>query len=653
MLQLTTSKNSETCGATHVNLVTDIRTPHVFFDQKIEKRKKMKQKKPLLILFVTAFASFLATFNETFLNIAFTPIMNHFNISLSTVQWLTTAYMLGAAIMVPISSFMYQRFKTKPLFLFTVSLLIIGSLICALAPNFTILLTGRIIQSLGTGMLIPIGMNITLSIVPKEKIGTYMGVMGAMTTLGPSLSIICAGTILNFASWHMLFWIFGILSLILFTLGLIILNNTKEKEKAQIDYLSITYISLTLIGLLYGISTIFSKNIILSITSIITGIIFLILFIKRQNKITTPLINLEPLKIKKFQTGIILNMLALMLVFSMNIIIPLHIQNALNTKAFQASITLFPATIISCLISPIAGKIYDKKGAKHLLPLGFILIFIFIILLGINTKINSLALITLLYIPVICGSALIIGNAQSFALSSLNPQINNHGVTMMSMGFQIAGCIGSSLFTGIYSLAITKGSSLSLAFTSTILVAGLIAIIGFIISLSIKKLETKEIKQKNYELEKIMKKDIYTINENANLLEALKLIINHKISGAPVIDNNNNLTGFISDGDIIKYLSNSHPLFTNTYSLAIIMMEENKFNNKLKYLMNLKVKDIAQKKIVTIDINTNLEEVCRILENKHLKKAPVLENGKMIGIINRSNITKYALNTYLDQTKKI
>ena len=121
----------------------------------------MKTKKPLLILIVTAFASFLATFNETFLNIAFTPIMKDFGVSVGTVQWLTTAYMLGAAIMVPISSFMYRKFKTKPLFLFTVCLLIVGSLICALAPNFEILLTGRIIQSLGTGMLIPIGMNLT------------------------------------------------------------------------------------------------------------------------------------------------------------------------------------------------------------------------------------------------------------------------------------------------------------------------------------------------------------------------------------------------------------------------------------------------------------------------------------------------------------
>ena len=153
----------------------------------------MKTKKPLLILLVAAFGAFLGTFNETFLNIALTPIMQDFGVGVSTVQWLTTAYMLGAAIMIPVASFLYRKFATKPLFLFTTSLLIIGSLVCAFAPSFEVMLTGRIIQSLGTGMLTPIGMNMVLSVVPKEKMGSYMGLMGAATTLGPSLSIIVAG----------------------------------------------------------------------------------------------------------------------------------------------------------------------------------------------------------------------------------------------------------------------------------------------------------------------------------------------------------------------------------------------------------------------------------------------------------------------------
>ncbi len=611
----------------------------------------MKTKKPLLILVVTAFASFLATFNETFLNIAFTPIMKDFGVSVSTVQWLTTAYMLGAAIMVPISSFMYRKFETKPLFLFTVGLLVIGSFICALAPNFEILLTGRIIQSLGTGMLIPIGMNITLSIVPKEKIGTYMGIMGSMTTLGPSLSIIGAGALLAIGNWPLLFYVFGTLTCIEFILALFILGKGGEHQNSNLDILSVIFISLTLIGLLYGISTIFSGNIIIALLALMVGIIFLILFIQRQNKIKEPLISLKPLKVKEFKLGIILNILALMLVFSMNIIIPLFVQTTLGVKEFTASLVLFPAVMCSCILSPIAGKIYDAKGGKFIFPFGFFLMMAFIFLLGLTRDMNSLLLITLLYAPVIIGSAFTIGPVQSFALSHLNRELYSHGVTMMSTGFQIAGCIGTSLFTGVYSLVLNlglnSGSNQSLAFLITTLVAAIIGLIGYILSLKVKYYENKEKKEIHLTLKEIMKKKVFTVKETDTLLDVMQTITNNKISGVPVVDKNNKLTGFISDGDIMRFLAKAHPLFNNAYSF--IAINNAGFNDKLNELMKHKAKDICKKRLVTIDINTSVEDVCGILNEKHLKKVPVMENGKMVGIINRSNITKYAIKTYLNK----
>lgn len=618
----------------------------------------MKIKKPIFILVVTAFASFLATFNETFLNVAFTPIMKDFGVSVSTVQWLTTAYMLGAAIMVPISSFMYRKFKTKPLFLVTVSFLIVGSLICALAPNFEILLTGRIIQSLGTGMLIPIGMNLTLSVVPRDKIGTYMGIMGAMTTLGPSLSIISAGTILSIGSWQLLFWIFLILTCILFILASIILGKSEKMDDPKLDVLSVIFVSLALIGMLYGVSTIFSGNVLIALFGLIIGFLFLILFVKRQNSIKEPLINLGVLKVKEFKIGIILNMLGLMLVFSMNIIMPLFIQNALNVSAFIASLTLFPAILCSCITAPIAGRIYDKQGCKNIVPIGFLLIFVFIMLLGLTRNMNSLLLIGLLYVPVIIGSALIIGPVQSFALSHLDKSQNSHGVTMTSTGFQIAGCVGSSLFTGIYSLMIginhasglSESEGSSSAFLVTILVAAFIAFTGFLISLFVKRYEKETVINRHLTLGNIMKKDVFTVNKNDDLLSVLQLLTDKKISGVPVVDNSGNLCGFISDGDIMKYLSKAHPLFVNAYSFAVIN-DEDGFDEKLASLMKSKAIEVAKKKVVTIDINTSVEDVCKILNDKHLKKAPVIEDGKMVGIINRSNITKYAIDTYLSLVK--
>lgn len=197
-----------------------------------------------LIVFVAAFSAFLATFNETFLNVSFAFVMKDFGVSVGTVQWLATAYMLGAAVMVPVSAFLYRSIKTRPLYLFTVGLLIAGSVIGALSQNFTVLLIGRIVQALGTGMLIPIGMNITLEVAPKQKLGTYMGIMGAMTTLGPSSSVIFAGVLLELFNWHFLLWFFGGLSLLCFLCGAFLLPNVAKLSYPKLDILSVILISL-------------------------------------------------------------------------------------------------------------------------------------------------------------------------------------------------------------------------------------------------------------------------------------------------------------------------------------------------------------------------------------------------------------------------
>ena len=615
-------------------------------------------KKPILILIVAAFGAFLGTFNETFLNIALAPIMKDFKVDVSTVQWLTTAYMLGAAIMIPIASYLYRKFKTKPLFLFTVSLLIIGSLVCAFAPNFPVMLTGRILQSLGTGMLTPIGMNMVLNVVPKEKMGSYMGLMGAATTLGPSVSIIVAGLLLSLASWHILFFVFAALMVILFIMGTVIIGKDEKNENPKLDILSVTLISLALIGILYGISTLFSGNIVIAVSVIIIGIICLIIFIKRQNKLDIPFINFKPLTVKKFRTGLGLNLIAMFILLALNVILHLFIQNAINSSSLNASLTLFPAIVVSCILAPIAGKIYDNKGGKIIIPLGYLLISIFIIIMSLTIYINSLILISLLYIPIAGFMSLIIGPAQSFALSALPKKQNPDGVTLVTAGFQIAGCLGTSLFTGVYSLMTnikiqsnySNYAAMEFAFIITLIVAFVIAFSGFLLALKVKKLEKETIITSDLKLEQIMKKDIYTVKENDSLLSALSLISEKHISGVPVTDNQGNLSGFISDGDIMRYLEKAHPLFINAYSLALLS-KENTFDEKLKNLMDLKVKDIMKKKVLTIDINTNLEDVCRILESKHLKKAPVIKNGKMIGIINRSNITSYAVNSYLQLAK--
>ncbi len=605
------------------------------------------------IIFIAAFVAFLATFNETYLNVAFPAIMKSFSIDIGTVQWLATAYMLGAAVMVPVSAFLYRNIKTRTLIHISLGLLIIGSIICAFSLDFATLLTGRIIQSLGTGILIPVGMNITLEAAPIRKLGVYLGIMASMIAVGPSVSIIASGVILNFFNWNYLFLVYAGLVLLCLICSVFMLNNIAELTHPKLDILSTILISLTLIGILYGISTSFGGNIVFSLISAAIGIICLIAFVLRQNKIPTPLINLQPLSVRPFAAGVIINMITLMIIFAMNIIMPLYMQSALGVSAFAASLALFPAILISGMLSPFIGKYYDKHGIKILLPFGFLLMALFTVLLAVLVNTGSLLVFALLYVPIICGPAFIMGPVQSYALSHLTPEMNPHGVVALSTGFQIAGCIGSSLFTGVYSVFAV--SSLELGFIASAALVVLFAIIGFVISLylasvSLRKhliVDTTTSKDlsmiKNADIHSVMLKDVYSVPASANLLDAMNCMIEHRTSGIPVISKEGKAVGFIVDGDIIRFMSGKEISTTTFPSMYPLWYNRSTLDQKFTELAKVNVMNVASTNVISVDIHDDISTIFNILSDSRIKKIPVLDNGIVVGTVSRSDLLRKLL----------
>lgn len=604
---------------------------------------------PKRVLFVAAFAAFLATFNETYLNVGFAPIMEYFSVDVGTVQWLATAYMLGAAVMVPVSAFLYKSIKTRTLFLTSVGLLIAGSIVAAAAPSFPVLLAGRILQSLGTGMLIPVGMNITLEVAPRKKLGTYMGIMGAMTTIGPASSVILAGVILSFFDWRMLLIVFAVLAIICFLAAAFILGDIAKLTHPKLDVLSTILIGLALIGILYGISTAFTGNVVISAITAVLGILCLILFLRRQSRIEHPLIDLRPLSIRPFAVGVIINMLSLIVIFAMNIVMPIYLQSALGVPAIFASLTLFPAILLSCIISVVAGRVYDKHGPGVLLPLGFACIAVFTAALAGLITTGSLLLFAVLYIPVICGSALIIGPVQSFALSRLSYEMNPHGVIVMSTGFQIAGCIGSSLFAGVYTIGAV--SAAETGFSAAALLAALLAVVGFCCALYIRRVSRQaqqeekpaaEVVMENT-LASMMKKDVYSVPESASVLDAVRCMVEHKSSGIPVLSADGRAAGFISDGDVIRYMAdvNADAPVASMYPL---WKNKELLDAKLAGLSQIPIMQLATEKVVSVKLTAGVAEVFTLLSDKRIKKVPVEDDtGKVVGVLSRSDVLRAML----------
>ena len=236
---------------------------------------------PGWMIAVAAAAAFLATFNETFLNVAFTTIMKSFGVNVGTVQWLTTGYLLVAVVFVPVANVLYHRYPTRNLFVAVVAIMVAGSIVGALAPSFSVLLIGRLMQAIGTGLLAPISMNITLAVSPREKLGLNMGIMVAMTTLGPSLAIVLSGTILTFAPWTVLMWVFGGLALLVMLAGAFILRTVADLERPTVDALSFVLVAVGLVGLLYGVTAVFDGSVAVAAGSVALGVVGLWGFVVR------------------------------------------------------------------------------------------------------------------------------------------------------------------------------------------------------------------------------------------------------------------------------------------------------------------------------------------------------------------------------------
>ena len=149
-----------------------------------------------------------------------------------------------------------------------------------------------------------------------------------------------------------------------------------------------------------------------------------------------------------------------------------------------------------------------------------------------------------------------------------------------------------------------------------------------------------------------MKRDVYSLSPDATVVDAMKFFVEHGISGAPVVDADGKAVGFVSDGDIMRLLSTQ----SNSYMDPVVMImqiraDEETYDEKLANLMSMNIRDIGTKGVIGVDLYTTLPQVCRMLSKNHLKKVPVLHEGRIVGVINRSDITLYSMKTYLEGEK--
>lgn len=616
-------------------------------------------RRPATVLLVIAVSAFLATFNETFLNVALTPIMQDFSISSAMVQWVSTAYMLVAAVTVPVTSFLYRSIPTKTLSIVAICLLLAGTILGAIAVSFPMLIVARVIQALGTGMVVPIGMNLTLLVAPQGKLGSYMGVVSAVTLLGPAFGPIAGGTLLSVASWHFLFLVFAILVAITLILTFAFIDNFASLSHPSLDALSVALVTIGLLGIMYGVSSAFSGTPAIAGLSAVIGVIALAAFILRQRNLETPLLDLRPFKIASFNVSLAVVFVAFMAVFAMNIILPLFMQGALGLSAMDAALTLLAPCMLCCIFAPIAGRLFDRFGLTFTLPIALAVMAFFMFMLSRLDASTTTLLIVAFYAPVLIGCSFSVGPAQSFALGRLTPELHAHGVTACYTVIQVAGCIGSSFYVGIMSAseagALAAGanaiSANATGFSTACVAAACFAVLGFCFALTTSILSRREspvstaAERAQLSLEKVMAMDVYRISDQASAYDALLAMVEHKTGGLPIVKKDGHIVGFISDGDIMRALTDETKDSLGMAYYYALWMRRNDLHDSFESLKSIRALDIATKNVISVETTMGLEAVCRALSDVRIKKIPVTENGAIVGSVSRSDLLRYLVSS--------
>jgi MFS transporter, DHA2 family, lincomycin resistance protein len=391
-------------------------------------------------------------FNETSLNIALTNLMEVFQISAATAQWLTTGFMLTLGILMPMSGLLLQTFSTRRLFIGSVMSLIVGTLIAALAFNFEMLMFARVLQAVGMGLLLPLMFNTVLVIYPQEKRGAAMGLVALVIMVAPASGPTIGGLLIEYLTWHYIFWFSLPLLVIGLLVGLKYLENVTDVTKPRIDLLSVLLSTIGFGGVVFGFSKAgegaegWSSTVV--VTSIVIGLIALVLFILRQN-MSDPMLNLSVFKYPMYVIGMLLIMSCMLISMSSTIILPMFLQTGSGLSVFITGLILLPGSALSGIIQPYVGRLFDKYGPKWLVIPGLMILTVMLWFFTTISPTSSVAFIIALHIGLTVGIAMIWTPAQTNGLNQLPPELYPHGTAVMNTLQQVGGAIGTAVAISI------------------------------------------------------------------------------------------------------------------------------------------------------------------------------------------------------------
>jgi len=436
-----------------------------------------KQKALMIAALLTG--AFMGIINETLLATALPSIQEAFSISQGEVQWMTTAFLMTNGVMIPISAFLIDRFTTRELFLTAIGLFGAGTAIAAIAPAYPVLLLGRVVQASGSGIMLPLLMTVLLAIIPVERRGTAMGLIGIVIAFGPAIGPTLSGLLLEYFSWRSLFLVVLPIVAITMIVGALFLRNVTELRKPKIDILSIILSSVGFGSFLYGFSIASEKGwgSPIVMTMIGVGIVVIGLFIWRQLVLETPMLEFRIFKYRTFTLAIVITMTVMISLIGAETLLPLFMQNVLQFTPLESGLMLLPGAIVIGIMSPITGRLFDRFGAKWLALIGLSIVTVTTFMFTRLSLETSFAYLTTIYAIRMFGLSFALMPVMTSALNQLPPKVYSHGSAMANTLQQISAALGTAILVTL--VAMGAGTFIPDANTSPEMVELLSQVNGF------------------------------------------------------------------------------------------------------------------------------------------------------------------------------
>lgn len=440
---------------------------------------------PLLAVFYGC--GFLAGFNENLVNMALVSIMGDFAVDAVCAQWLVTGYMIAVTVVVTCMAYLYRRLTMRALFFAASALSIAGSVGGLLAPNFIVLLVARLVQAVGTGVFIPLMMNVIVDRVPHENMGSYLAVGSAMITVGPATAPIVTGFMVSGLGWRSVFLVPLAAAVLLAVVGAFVVRDGREPVRSRFDVPSALLVAAGVTLLSVGLSEV-ALHPPVGAAVLIGAAVALGAFAWRQEKLARPLVSLAPLRRRAFWPAAVLVMITMMTYFSLSVMAPLYFEEAAGLSASIAGLLMVAPVLANASAAVVAGRALDRRGEWPVLPAGLGLATAGLLVTIGGALADSVVVATIGIFFGYLGTGMVLSPAQTAGLRRLPDELNSHGVTLMSMAVQLSACLGPATYIGIMSAATAASAAAgapasrasSEGFAFAMAAAAVVALVGFI-----------------------------------------------------------------------------------------------------------------------------------------------------------------------------